>query len=369
MRDESVFRCGIALILLWAVLFALFTGGAALTRQKYAAKSSGTEPDETAEETGEPDAEPWLLPDWSDLESDTALPADVLPGGEALPGILPPIEGTGTEDLEITVYRSADGSVVTMPLEDYVLCVLSAEMPLSFGTEALKAQAVAIRTVTLYQRSVGREHGQTDAPVCDDYRHCMAFLSPEEGLARFGASYMEGLRDAVASTEGMILTSGGAPIAAMFHSSSHGRTEDAEAVLGTAVPCLVSVTSWENDRVSGKTFSFSDFRALFTDGRDAPFDGLSLTRDPSGRVAAVSAFGVSLPGTEFRARAGLASADFEISLDGGTVSVVCHGSGHGVGMSQYGAARMAEFGYSFSEILSHYYPGSELGDAGNVCVF
>ena len=375
MRDESVFRVGIALILLWALLFALLTGGAALTRKRNAAKNEKEPEPFGTDSSGEPDgtsapsdAETWFLPDWSDFDGKKASAASDPPGP------IPPVpEETGALPVSesnpvISVYRSADGNVVSMPLEDYVLCVLSAEMPLSFGAEALKAQAVAIRTVTLYQLSVGREHGETDAFVCDDYRHCMAFFSPEEGLSRFGASYMDSLHEAVDATAGLILTSDGVPIPAMFHSSSHGRTEDAEAVLGTAVPCIVSVTSWEDDRISRVSLPFSSFRALFTARTDLPFDGVSLVRDPSGRVSSLTAFGVTLTGTEFRALAGLASADFEIIPDADTVSVVCHGSGHGVGMSQYGAARMAEFGYSFSEILSHYYPGAGM-EAGVAMYF
>lgn len=357
MRDESVFRSGIVLILLWALLFVMFTGSAALMRSRDAAKSEKeAETTGTAGETEQPDAETWFLPDWSDENrKKDKYPSETLP-------VSPPIPASGTVNREISVYRSSDGSILTMPLEDYVLSVLSAEMPLSFGTEALRAQAVAIRTVTLYQLTVGREHGETGAFVCDDYRHCMAFLTPEEGAERFGESYMEELRAAVAPTEGLILTSGGAPIAAMFHSSSHSRTEDAEAVLGSPVPCLVSVTSWEEDRVSETVLSFSDFRALFTDRNDVPFTGVSIVRDSSGRVSVVTAFGTSMAGTEFRALAGLASADFEIIPDDDTVSVICHGSGHGVGMSQYGAARMAQWGYSFREILAHYYPGAELAE-------
>lgn len=354
MREDGFLRCGIGLIFLWALLFAVLTVGTRLAKGESPAEDGKDAETGRAAETAEDDGEKkWVLPEWGlfTAENDPPQTAET----EEIPV-------SGPENREIAVYRSVDGSVVKLPLEEYVLGVLSAEMPLSFGAEALKAQAVAIRTVTYYQLSVGREHGETDAFVCDDYRHCMAYLSPEEGEKCFGASYMEELREAVAATEGLILTSDGEPVAAMFHSSSHGRTEDAEAVLGRAVPCLVSVTSWEEDRVSSIVLPFASFRALFTEREDVPLTPVSLTRDASGRVAVVTAFGVSMTGTAFRSRAGLASADFEITVNGETAEIVCHGSGHGVGMSQYGAARMAEFGYSFSEILSHYYPGSEIGD-------
>jgi stage II sporulation protein D len=71
--------------------------------------------------------------------------------------------------------------------------------------------------------------------------------------------------------------------------------------------------------------------------------------------------GKSFSGTQLRAKLGLRSTAFEIQVSGDKITVTTRGFGHRVGMSQYGAQAMAREGHSFSEILAHYYTGTELG--------
>jgi stage II sporulation protein D len=59
-----------------------------------------------------------------------------------------------------------------------------------------------------------------------------------------------------------------------------------------------------------------------------------------------------IPSTQFR----IESIGQEIVLSG-------YGSGHAVGLCQWGAKELADLGYSFSSILRYYYPGTELRDA------
>ena len=66
-----------------------------------------------------------------------------------------------------------------------------------------------------------------------------------------------------------------------------------------------------------------------------------------------------IKGTVFRTKLGLKSTDFEISY-GKDVKIKTKGSGHGVGMSQYGAQGMAKKGKGYKEILKHYYSGVEI---------
>ena len=58
---------------------------------------------------------------------------------------------------------------------------------------------------------------------------------------------------------------------------------------------------------------------------------------------------------------GLRSADFDIVKNDDGVVITTRGYGHGVGMSQYGANGMGKAGYSYQDILLHYYPGVSLG--------
>ena len=78
------------------------------------------------------------------------------------------------------------------------------------------------------------------------------------------------------------------------------------------------------------------------------------------RVANVTFCGKSFTGVQVRTLLGLRSADFEVSQNGNNIVFTTKGYGHGVGMSQYGANEMAKSGYSYSQILKHYYTGVSL---------
>ena len=77
----------------------------------------------------------------------------------------------------IRLLISAEGSVVELPLEEYLVGVVLAEMPASFNFEALKAQAVCARTYTLNRLFSPSGHNQP-AEVCDDINHCQAYIAP-----------------------------------------------------------------------------------------------------------------------------------------------------------------------------------------------
>ncbi|MBR5094189.1 MAG: stage II sporulation protein D, partial [Oscillospiraceae bacterium] len=264
-----------------------------------------------------------------------------------------------------------DGEVLELDLEDYLFGVVAAEMPASFPSEALKAQAVAARTYALWCAAQGK-HPQ--AQVCTDPGCCQAWLSEEALRERWGedyARYAAKIRDAVAATAGQVLRYEGAPVFAAFHSSSPGATEDSGA-LWEALPYLVSVPSPETEAdVPGYSSvlrcSPLDFRDTVLSAR--PLADLSgpeedwigqLRQDESGRVAALVLGGAELSGQELRRLFSLRSTAFSLTYEDGWFVFDVRGYGHGVGMSQYGAKVLAEQGATYREILAHYYPGTEL---------
>ena len=73
-----------------------------------------------------------------------------------------------------------DGTVSELTLHDYLCGVLAAEMPASFPEEALKAQALAARTYTLYkiglyEAGMAIPESHNGAQMCTDYTHCKAY--------------------------------------------------------------------------------------------------------------------------------------------------------------------------------------------------
>jgi stage II sporulation protein D len=270
-------------------------------------------------------------------------------------------EASSDEELRLTVLTDAGPTSMTMA--DYLPCAVAAEMPVSFGAEALKAQAVAARTYVLAAR---RHQG---ADVCTDSGCCLAFRTEDELRALWGADYdeyMNAVASAVKATDGEILVYNGEPILAAFHASSAGRTEDSAAVW-SAQPYLVAVDSPETpDSVPGLVTSVSfapeelTARLGLTDAAppDAWLSGAE--RDSAGRVKFLRIAGQSLSGAFVRKALGLRSTDFSVRYAGGVFIFTVSGYGHGVGMSQEGAKLLAADGQTYDQILAHYYPGTQL---------
>ena len=266
-----------------------------------------------------------------------------------------------------------DGRLQEMDMETYLRGVVRAEMPASFAAEALKAQAVAARTYTLYRMENGGAANHPEADACDDVNCCKAYLSAEEAAANWGdqaAAYEEKIDQAVAETDGECVLYDGWPILAAFHSSSAGATQDAADVWTSSLPYLQSVASPENEDTvpnyhSTVSLSASDLKAKL----QAALPEASLTGDPStwftniqqepnGTVTSLTVGGVAVKGSRLRTILGLRSACFTISFDGDTVAFSVTGYGHGVGMSQYGANVLAADGMDYREILEWYYTGT-----------
>ena len=292
-----------------------------------------------------------------------AAPQDAAAAAEELPVPAEP----APDELRVL---TPDGTV-TMDMQDYLRGVVAAEMPASFRPEALKAQAVAARSYAMYCSSFSK-HG--DADVCTDYRCCQAWRSDEELKERWGENYednLEKIRTAVEETDGEYLRFGGRPAFAAFHSSSASVTENS-ADVWSAVPYLVSVPSPESAEdvpgyVSRVECSPIDFRdTVLSAHPEADFSGAEedwigeLRKDAAGRTASVVLGGVELGGKELRTLFSLRSTAFDIEYTDGSFVFTVTGFGHGVGMSQYGADKMAREGADYREILAHYYPGTEL---------
>ncbi len=288
----------------------------------------------------------------------SALSCSLLPEAAASAG---PIE-------ENTIFLLAgDGSIRELAMEDYLLGVLAGEMPASFPEEALKAQAVASRSYALRCAQRGKHGANT---LCAASGCCQCSLSQEACREKWGADYAlyaQKLRDCIQATEGEVLFYGDEPAESCFHASSSGCTESSEALWGSAVPYLVSVSTPESQDSVPRLTTAAAFTpeelaaalAVLPQGDASLWLG-ETRRDEAGRVESMEIGGRVFSGVELRSLLGLRSTDFEAEFQEGSFHFTVSGSGHGVGMSQYGARIMAEGGMSYREILAHYYPGTVL---------
>ncbi len=261
----------------------------------------------------------------------------------------------------VTVYDTVAEKNTNMPFEEYVLGVLLSEMPTSFEPEALKAQAIACRTYTVYKQSMGTSH-KSGAQLCTSPSHCQAFTDPwSVSTERYEKAYA-----AVNATRGQIMLFDGKPVLAVFHASSDSKTRSSEEVWGGKLSYLVSVDTAEAfnptmNITKEYCFSKSDFSEKLGMSVSCISD-IRLEKSASGSVSRVVIGEKSINGGDFVRLFGLRSHSFDLSVTDDKVTIICGGYGHGVGMSQYGAQDMAQKGYDCYEILSHYYTGISFGN-------
>ncbi len=296
--------------------------------------------------------------------SETGAP-ETTEGDETPPETVKPDPDMTFESLK--VYIAEEDKTVTMALEEYITCVVAAEMPYTFHTEALKAQAVAARSYCLHK--LGSASHKDGADVCTDYSHCAAYVSRDELAKKYGKTVTERILtkvgNAVEETKGQIITYDGKPALAVFHSSSYKRTESSKNIWGGSLPYLTSVETPEADRISTVKLTDSDISRLFSSEAAVKVDssgksGIYVTKTDSGRADYLCLSGLAVRARVLRQEFGFKSLNFDIEEIEGGWSFTVHGYGHGVGMSQYGANEYAKQGKGYAWILEHYYTGVEV---------
>lgn len=258
--------------------------------------------------------------------------------------------------------------VVEIPLEEYVVGVVAGEMPASFDTEALKAQAVASRTYALYKKS---QRGSWSYDVTDDTRDQM-YIDKASMEKKWGSSfdkYYNKILSAVEETKNEVITYDGKIIEAFYFAMSGGSTQDAVYAFNVSRDYLVGVESqYENSSLSGfevtREYEISKVKsALGVTCSRLSVDYINYNDD--GYVDNLSICSKKISGIDFSYKLALRSSNFKINI-GDKVKITTKGFGHGVGMSQYGANGYATNGYDYDDIIKHYYTGVEISNLKSV---
>lgn len=256
---------------------------------------------------------------------------------------------------ETTVAVSIDNTIHTINLDEYLLGVVAGEMPASFELEALKAQVVASRTF-VHSRSL----------QVDNTTNSQVYLTNEQMQKNWKDKYEEKkakITQAINETKDQVMKYNGEHISALFFSSSNGYTENSEDYfIGGSIPYLKSVKcEWDlqiDPTVKReKKFTKEQLQDKFS-CKTLDFSVTSYKK--SGRVETLIVDGKEYTGRKVRELLGLASSCFTIELKENQYVFTTLGSGHGVGMSQYGAQGMALEGKKYDEILHYFYTGVEI---------
>ena len=257
--------------------------------------------------------------------------------------------------IKVTLSESKIFAVNILGIEKYLSSVVGSEMPYKWPLEALKAQSIASRTYA-FKKNVN------DLYDLDSTKNDQVYNGLESETSK--------TRRAVKRTRSMVILYNDKLINALFHSSSGGMTENSEDVWGNKFDYLISVKDFDRNNPKlnwKKTFSETELEELF------PYAGgieriqiLELTG--SGRIKKVEIYGQwgseILTGKELREILNLKSTlvRFEFANNNNQKYLIIKGigSGHGVGMSQWGAKYMAQKGFKANEILEYFYTGVEI---------
>lgn len=272
--------------------------------------------------------------------------------------------------LSIEVYMCDSDKVVTMDLEEYILGVVAGEMPADFHPEALKAQALAARTYTMLRMRQFGGSGCSKHPgaeICTDSTHCQAYKNP----ASVGKN-LDKLKKAVYGTAGEVIVYDNKLIDAVFHSTSGGKTENSEEVWSGRVPYLRSVVSQYEEHspkyVAQQEVSIDNFIKCIKkldpevkiNKKNIKNEIKVLERSEGGRITKLRVGDRIFKGTDIRNALSLNSSNFTFAVGTSTILFTVVGSGHGIGMSQYGADGMAKKGIGYRDIVMHYYQGVDI---------
>jgi stage II sporulation protein D len=279
----------------------------------------------------------------------------------------------------VSLYLHEEDKIVDIPLEEYLVGVVAAEMPANFPLEALKAQAVAARTYAL--KRMGAEGlanpVHPGADVSDDPRQCQAWISTEEMKKRWGTlgfyeHYLK-IKRAVYATSGEIIIYHGDIIDPVYHSSCGGAgTENAADVWRFDIPYLKAVDCpYDADPEPRREVVLSaaevcEALQIKQDAVEVTTGGVKLPaikvldRTSTGRPKTVQVGGEKISAVTLRDYLGLRSTNITLTPVPEGLKVETVGYGHGVGMCQHGAKGMALKGEGYREIIKHYYTGVEI---------
>ncbi len=273
-----------------------------------------------------------------------------------------------TENSEtITVFLSKEDKKIEISSFEYVCGSVAAEMPLAYEEEALKAQAVACYTNALRLK---KSKDSKNSYISDDTAVHQGYINKKQRKEKWGEDfelYEQKLQNAVKEVFGKAIYYENELCVASFCAISNGKTENAENLWDFEIPYLKTADS-SGDKLSPKyastvTYTKDEFISLCKKA------GVTVTnlnqikiidKSEIGTVLKVKINNKTYTGEKTREIFSLRSPTFTIKADKNTITFNVKGYGHGIGLSQNGANCLAQQGYTYDEILKHYYTGVKI---------
>jgi len=214
------------------------------------------------------------------------------------------------------------------------------------------------------------------ADLCDAV-HCQVYMAKAQRIKEWpkgkGEELWDKIKMAVQGTAGQVLTYNNELVMEPYYfATSSGKTENSEDVFSSNIPYLKSVESpGEEISTNFKTsnsFKYKELSSIINNNyNNARVTSANIRkqitvidRTSAGSVKNIKVGNITMTGTKFRTMLGLKSSNFKLKFNLSGIEIDCSGYGHGVGMSQWGADVMAKKGKNYTEILTHYYQGTDV---------
>ncbi|MCX7959457.1 MAG: SpoIID/LytB domain-containing protein, partial [Deltaproteobacteria bacterium] len=248
-------------------------------------------------------------------------------------------------DIEIRLVSGTFKIINIVDVEEYLRHSISKEMNPGWPLEALKAQAVLARTYVLKKKYYSR-----------NCLYDIGSTTIDQVYGTFSEDSLD-IIQAVSGTSGEVLKYRGEIIDALYHSCCGGKTAGSGGIFGAEKPYLTEVDcSCRGECPFGK-----GWRYVVSSERIRKIFGLKKLEkisEDGGKIKISGDKNVVLSKNSFREKIGfgeLKSSNFTFKFTDGEMKITGRGFGHGVGLCQYGAKRMAEEGKNYIEILKHYF--------------
>ncbi len=291
-------------------------------------------------------------------------PAAPVPAPQPIPGVAPFDATKYPGEPQVRVYMADKGSIETMPLEKYIEGVIAQEMEPDWPMEALAAQAIASRTLTISAIEAGTIKRLHNADVSTSKEELQAFAPQKVN---------DSVRQAVARTRGEVLLYAGGLVNAIYSSCNGQIGATREESFPKEIPhdtpyfqpvkdnCFTNapdnVKSWTAKIPASKVAAAIGYKGN-------PADIRILEKGPSGRILYIGAGDKKMYGSDFRRAVGYdllkSTLISEMKYEDGNFIFKGLGWGNGVGLCQWGAHTYAKEGWKAEDIIRHYYPGAEI---------
>ncbi len=273
----------------------------------------------------------------------------------------------GTKPEESTVRNvkiSTKNSTSYVSSETYFIGVLANEIPVEFSKEAIKAQAVVLRT-----RLAKEVEGKEEILFTEEYLTMDEIQEKWSGIE--AAQMYEILHEAMTETEGEVLMVEDLLIYTPYHYLNNGKSRDGIEVFGNESYHYLISANCPSDvkseyQFSEKSYEYSDISEVLGITETLSFGDFQINQmDSQGYVLQITVKDQVFTGEEFSEKLGLNSSCFSLQEDEELLEVTVVGVGHGIGMSQNTANNMALEGKEYKEILEYFYLNSVIVEEYN----